>query len=406
MATILYLDLQAGIAGDMFVAAMLQLGAPLEPIARALDGLGFGPLPVRSEPCMRGPFAALRFVVAPAGPDAHHRSHAEIARVLEAAPLPERARRRALAVFARLARAEGAVHGIPPEEVHFHEVGAVDSIVDTVGACLLLEQLGVDRVVASALPLGSGTVRAAHGRMTVPAPATLEVLTRWRGGGAAGWPTFQDGIPGERVTPTAAALVCALATPGAGPQGAMPGMRPLAVGYGAGTRDPAAIANVARVVLGEDLERPAAPPSPDRVEVLEAQVDDMPGEWIPPLIDALLGAGALDAFICPVVMKKGRPGMLITALAPEGRAEPVIEALLRHSTTLGLRRRATRREVLERRHEVVQTPFGEVRIKLGLRGGMVIQSSPEFEDCAARAREAGVPIQDVYRAALASLGAP
>jgi uncharacterized protein (TIGR00299 family) protein len=384
MATILYLDLQAGIAGDMFVAAMLQLGAPLEPIARALDGLGFGPLPVRSEPCMRGPFAALRFVVAPAGPDAHHRSHAEIARVLEAAPLPERARRRALAVFARLARAEGAVHGIPPEEVHFHEVGAVDSIADVVGACMALELLDVDRIVAGTPPLGHGSLRTAHGEMPLPAPATLALLE--------GWPVRPAPGPGEWVTPTGAALLAELASPGP-----LPAMVLRGVGHGAGSRDGGPVPNVLRALLGEPTQPALAQ---DRVAVLETTVDDMPGEWLPPLRDALFAAGALDLHTTPGQGKKGRPALSLRVVAPAALAQVVGRALLAHSSTIGVRWRLEERWVLPRRIETVETPYGAVRIKVVEPPGQPARPTPEHDDCEALALGAGVSVAEVHRAAL------
>lgn len=287
-------------------------------------------------------------------------------------------------MFERLAQAEGRVHGVSPERVSFHEVGAIDSIVDIVGCCLLLEQLGVDEIVATPLPLGSGQINAAHGRLSLPAPATLELLR--------GWPTVQDGRVGELLTPTGAALITTLAKPGP-----MPSMTPRATGVGAGTRDPA-WSNTVRVVLGDA----SAPSSPTRVEQIEAQVDDMSGELLPALIEALLRAGALDAWAAPVHMKKGRAGLLLSAIAEPERAEAVCEALLRHSSTFGLRRFPAERVVLDRRHVEVMTPYGAVRVKVGSRLGVELHASPEHADCAARAAEAGVPLAEVYAAAVAA----
>ena len=435
---VLWIDARAGLAGDMLCAALLDLGAELARLEADLGALGVDGWSLSTSRVQRGAFAALHFNVAldsdsadassdsadTSDADGHdhshghghdhghshghehghahshegHRSWADIRALLTAAELPERARARALAAFSALAIAEGRVHGLPPDEVGFHEVGAVDSIVDTVGACLLLEQLDVDRIICSPLPLGGGTVRAAHGVMSVPVPAVIELLAAGR------FKTFQDRIPGERVTPTGAALAVTLGT-----CGAMPGMTPLGSGFGAGTRDPAAIANVVRVVLGE-VDNAAdnaagnvadAPPA-EAVAVLEAQVDDMPGEWVPPLIDALLAAGALDAMVTPVTMKKGRPGMLLTVLSPPTLADPVADVLLRHATTFGVRRTIAQRRILARRHVTVQTRFGEVRVKIGERDGIVLQASPEYEDCAALARAAGVPIREVYAAATAA----
>jgi uncharacterized protein (TIGR00299 family) protein len=386
MARILYLDLQAGIAGDMFVAALLDLGVSLSELRAGLDGLGFGPLPVSVQRVMRGAFAAAHFVVEPPGPDAPHRSHAEIVRVIQAAPLAPRVRRRALAVFQRLAEAEGRLHGVPVESVHFHEVGAVDSIADVVGACIALEQLGVDRIVAGTPPLGHGAVRTAHGSMPLPAPATLALLE--------GWPVRPAPGPGEWVTPTGAALLAALAEPGP-----LPAMTLRGVGHGAGTRDGGPVANVLRAILGE----PSAPPlAGDRVAVIEASVDDMPGEWWPPLRDALFAAGALDLCSTPGLGKKGRPVMSLRVLAPPGLAEAVGGALLAHSTTLGVRHRVEERWVLPRRVETVQTPYGPVRVKVVEPPGQPSRPSPEHEDCAALAREAGVSVAELHRATLAA----
>ncbi len=385
MARVLFLDLQAGIAGDMLVAALLDLGAELDAISAGLDGLGFGPLPVRTERVMRGAFSATRFVVEPPGPDTPHRAHADIVRVLEAAPLPERVRQRSLAVFARLAVAEGRLHGVPVERVHFHEVGAVDSIADIVGACLALEQLDVERIVAGTPPLGHGAIKTAHGQMPLPAPATLALLE--------GWPVRPAPGPGEWVTPTGAAVLAALAEPGP-----LPAMTLQGVGHGAGTRDGGPVANVLRAILGEPAEAPIAG---DRVAVIEAQVDDMPGEWLPPLRDALFAAGAVDLTTTPGLGKKGRPALSLRVIAPPGLARAVGEALLAHSSTIGLRHRMEERWCLPRRIETVQTPYGAVRVKVVEPPGQPPRPTPEFEDCAACAREHGVSVAEVQRAVLA-----
>jgi uncharacterized protein (TIGR00299 family) protein len=309
--------------------------------------------------------------------------------MLEAASLPTRARARARAVFERLCIAEGRMHGQPPESVHLHEVGAVDAIHDIVGCCLLLEQLDVDRVVCGPIPLGSGTVRAAHGRIPVPAPATVALL--------AGWPVH-PGHPGaERTTPTGAALVAAIAEPGP-----LPPMVLESQGFGAGTRDPADHANVCRVLLG----RPAHAPSPTDIVVLTAQMDDLTGEHLPPLLDALLAAGALDATAAPVLMKKGRSGLRVEALASPDRAQAVTEALLRHGSTFGVRQQVARRTVLDRWHESVETPWGSVRVKVGALHGEILHAAPEYEDVAAVARRAGVPVPRVHWEAKRALARP
>jgi len=385
MARTLYLDPVGGLAGDMLVAALLDLGADLDGIAAGLVDLGFGPLPVRTERCERGHLAARRFLV-DAPKEAHpHREHAEIAARIAAAPLPPRVRERALAVFARLAAAEGRVHGVPPERVAFHEVGAVDSIADVVGACLALEALDVDRIVVGSLPLGGGAVRTAHGLLPLPAPATLVLLE--------GWPVHAAPAPGEWVTPTGAALATALGDPGP-----LPAMRLLGVGVGAGARDGGPVPNVVRALLGEEQ---AEALGEDEVEVLTASVDDLPGEWLPALQRALFAAGALDVLLLQGLGKKGRPAMEITVLAPPTLAQAVGAALLAHSSSLGLRHRRERRWTLARRVDAVATPWGPVRVKVALVPGQPPRPAPEHDDCAALAREHGVPLPEVYRAALA-----
>lgn len=424
---IAFLDCDAGIAGDMLVAALIHAGAPLPAVLAEVAALGVSGWSARVVPAQRGAIAASRFLVEPegdgvgapaaahdhghdhghghghdhAGPPLLHlpgldvpaaavfpgqpaRTWTAIRTLLEGAPLRPRVRARALATFGRLAEAEARVHGVPVEAVGFHEVGAVDSLVDVLAACAALEELGVDRVVATPLPMGQGRVRTEHGVLPVPVPATVEVLR--------GFPVVPSPWSGELVTPTGAALVAALASPGP-----LPAMVIEAVGYGAGSRDPADHANVVRVVIG--TEGAGAP-----VQVLElrAQVDDLPGELLPPLLEALLGAGALDAWATPVIMKKGRPGLLVGALAQAEDRAAVGEALLRHSGSFGYRWSAAEREVLVRSWDVVATPWGEVRVKVGRREGRLLHAAPEYEDCAALARASDRGIAEVYRAALAA----
>lgn len=430
---VLYIDAFAGLAGDMLCAALLDLGADLDQLRQELRALPVYGYTLTLSQVYRGPFAARYFLVAPEplpaeavsalpappepSPRAHdhghghthghghdhghdhvhghghvqldpwpgqpHRSWADIRAMLQAAPLPPRARARALAVFGRLAIAEAHVHGMDVEAVAFHEVGAVDSIVDIVGACLLLEQLDVDRLVASALPTGSGIIRTEHGLIPLPGPATLELLR--------GWPVV-PGPPGrEHVTPTGAALVTALAE-----HGPMPEMVIRAVGHGAGTRNPADLPNVVRVILGEAR----AASSPTQVIVLETQMDDLSGEHLPALLEATLEAGALDAFAVPVLMKKGRSGLWVQALAAPAQVDAVERALLRHGSSFGVRRHAADRRVLDRRHVAVQTPWGEVRVKLGSLDGELLHAAPEHEDVRAVARAAGVPQPLVHAAAI------
>ena len=434
---ILFIDCFAGIAGDMLVAALVHAGAPLDRVLADVRAVGVPGWVARCERVRRGAYAATRFIVSPTPtadvPDrghdhdhghdhghdhdhdhehehehghdhAHEHGHdhahdhgipdsfpgqpqrdwATIRAMLEGAKLPRRVRERALATFARLAEAEGRVHGVPVDQVQFHEVGAVDSIVDIVAACSALELLKIDRIIATPLPMGQGVVRTQHGLLSIPVPATVEVLR--------GYPVMPSPFSGELVTPTGAAFIAALATPGA-----MPAMIIRSTGYGAGTRDPNTHANVLRVVIGEGDAG-----SVGEIVEISTQVDDLAGESVPPLLTALFDAGAVDAFVVPITMKKGRPALLIRALcAPERRAQ-VGTALLLHAGSFGYRWARMEREVLARRWQTVTTPFGDVRIKIGERAGAIVHAAPEHADCQALALARRVPLAEVYRAALVS----
>jgi uncharacterized protein (TIGR00299 family) protein len=299
--------------------------------------------------------------------------------------LPANVAERARRVFERLAAAEGKVHGIAPERVHFHEVGAADAIVDIVGVCAGLAALGIDRVTCSPIATGSGTVECAHGTMPVPAPATAELLR--------GVPIAACDVTAELCTPTGAALLTTLAAEFA----AVPPMRIDQIGYGAGTRDSASRANVLRVLVGEVAADDAVG---DVVTVLETQLDDSTGQVIGHTLGRLLEAGALDAFVVPIAMKKDRPGQLLTVLSRPDDADRLEEILFRETTTFGVRRHMCERTTLERRHETVATPFGPIRVKVGVRGERVVQAWPEYDECVAAAREHGVSLREVQRGAL------
>ena len=386
--TTLWLDASAGAAGDMICGALLDAGADVEALKKVLEGLDLGPWSLTTKRVHRGALEALHFVVndeSTHAKDHHHTHWSSLRTMLEEAPLPTGVRERALRVFTRLAEAEARVHGVAVEDVGFHEVGAVDSVIDIVGACVLLDQLDVTRIVATPLPLGSGTVQTAHGPLPIPVPAVVSLLE--------GWPSVQDGRRGELVTPTGAALITTLAEPGP-----MPTMTIRSSGLGAGSRNPEDRANVVRAILGQTSSETMS----DLVEVFEAQVDDMPGEALPPLMDALFAAGALDVWTSPVLMKKGRPGLLVSALARPAEGDAVAVAMLRHGTTFGVRRRETARWVLDRRHDTVETSYGTIRVKVGLWKGEVVQVAPEHEDVAAAARRAQTSTAQVHRAALAA----
>ena len=381
-----------GIAGDMLLAALLHLGAPREALDAGLAALGaagldLGGVRVLTSAAEVAGIRCLHVDVEVPAQGAHaHRPFAVIRDLLLRARLPERARALSLSAFTRLAEAEGRVHGVPPETVEFHEVGAIDSIVDTVGCALLIDALGPDEVVALAPPAGGGLTRSAHGTIPLPAPATLEVL-RGR--------TLRPSGPGERTTPTGAAMIAAWTAHA----DALPELSIDAIGYGAGTRRWDDAPNVLRAVLGT---RAAAEGT---AYVLEANVDDLSPQLLAVALAAALEAGALDAWIAPLTMKKGRPGHLVGALVREADRAAVEAALFRESSTLGIRAHRVERQVLERELVLVQTAYGPVRVKLGRREGKLLNAAPEFEDCAHAARAHGVAVKEVIAAAIAAFRA-
>ena len=306
--------------------------------------------------------------------------------MIETSGLDSGVKERSSELFRRLGDAEAHVHGIDVEKVTFHEVGAVDSIVDVVGAVIGLGWLDVDRFMASPLNVGSGTVKIAHGVYPVPPPATLQLVS--------GVPVYGKGR-GELLTPTGALLVTAHAT-GYGP---LPSLRPEGVGYGAGTKDTPGRPNVLRLIVGDDV---GAAGEGHRVTVIECEMDDMSPQLFGPLLDRLLAAGALDAFYTPVQMKKGRPGVLLTVIAERERRTAIEELLFAETTTLGVRWQEWDRTVLERQSVPVETEFGSVSVKVGKREGRVYNVQPEFDDCLTLARAASRPVKEVWAAALSA----
>ena len=377
---VLVLDPIGGIAGDMTIAALLDLGAQLD--AEALGRLGL-PFTTGRARCEVNGIGATRFSVQ-AGPSGH-RPYREIRALIEKAQLPRRAAAFAQDAFALLAKVEGRIHGVAPEEVEFHEVGGIDSIVDVVGAALLVDQLAPDRIVALPPPSGSGTVQSAHGLIPVPAPATLELL-KGR--------TLRPSGPGERTTPTGAVILAAWTEEAR----AMPELSVRAIGYGAGTRRWDDAPNLLRAVLGES----AASEKGEAAWVLEANLDDLSPQLAAVALDAALAAGAHDAWIAPVTMKKGRPGIVFGALASDEARVRVEAAIFRETSTLGIRAARVERAVLERELVQVHTPYGAVRVKTGYLGGRLVNAAPEFEDCRQAAERHGVAVKEVLQAALAA----
>jgi uncharacterized protein (TIGR00299 family) protein len=391
-----HFDPSSGIAGDMAVAALVDAGVPAKVVSDAIARMGVRGLKVGFEKRRRGAFAGQGFVVhAPHSHHDHHHGHryehrdyAQIRRLLQRARLDAETKRLAGDIFARVAQAEAALHGVALDRVTFHEVGAWDSIADVVGAAAAIAWLQPSSVSSTPHVLGSGQVHTAHGLMPVPAPATAAILH--------GVPALLEG-EGELTTPTGAAILAALVDKFGPP----PPLRIAAQGFGAGTREVADRANVLRVLLGEALGR-SLPASAPEVVLLEANLDDMSPQLIEPLMVALFAAGAVDVWTTSILMKKGRPAWQVSALAPPECAGAVEQAFFANSTTLGVRRARMERAVLSRSLARVKTRFGIVSVKLAADGARVLGAAPEFDDCRRLAKQAGVPVRTVLAEAAAA----
>jgi pyridinium-3,5-bisthiocarboxylic acid mononucleotide nickel chelatase len=384
----LYFDCFCGAAGDMVVGALIDAGADFARLCVALESLGVDGFTLAAPKVVKKGIQATHFQVTVKAHHHHpHRRLRDILAIIEAGDLPDTVKAASAETFRRVAGCEAEVHGTTPDEVHFHEVGAVDSIVDIVGAHLALHDLGIDEVASSALPVGFGTIKGAHGVMPIPAPATAKLLQ--------GAPFYGGDVEGELVTPTGAALITQLARS----YGPVPAMRLASVGYGCGTRDVADRANVLRVLVGETE---SSLPTMDTITVVEANIDDMNPELFPPLIADLLARGARDAFLTPILGKKGRPAYLVTVLCDDDRVGDIVPAMFHASTTLGVRIHQERRVCLDREWKSVATPWGAVRVKIGRFRGAITSVSPEFEDCRKVAEEKRVPVLAVYEMAHAA----
>jgi len=412
----LYLDLFSGISGDMFIGALLDLGVEERQLERELKKLGLDEYHLHVTRGRRAGIEGVKFDVHVAGdhdhsglppththphPHGHGRTFAQIRQLITRSGLSDWVKHKAVAVFQRIADAEGKIHGLPPEQVHFHEVGAVDSIVDITGACIALEMLDKPRVTAGAVVEGKGWVECAHGRFPIPAPATLAIL------GARGIPLSQCDETSELVTPTGGALLAELVETFGPMQGLVAGK----IGYGLGTRDNQTRPNVLRAVLGEARPETGAagagakPPDweTDTVAVLETNLDDISAEILGNVMDKALAAGALDVFHTPIQMKKNRPGVLLTLLCAEADADRFAEMLLRETSAFGLRRYVAERRKLRRELIAVQLPYGAVTVKIGRLDGKALHAAPEYESCRKLAEQAEVPVREVYEAALRAL---
>lgn len=381
----LWIDASAGIAGDMLIGALLDAGAPLDDVRRAVHGVVGTAVTIEAEEVTRAGLRAKRALVELVDEDPPHRTLAHITTMLDDAGLADDVRRRAVAVFDVLAKAEASVHGIDMEAVEFHEVGALDSIADIVGVCSAMSSLNIDTVSVGEIALGSGEVRAAHGVLPVPVPAVLEMSKGWR---------VQAGGVGECTTPTGMAIIAALAQ-GSEP---LPALQVASVGVGAGTRDLADRPNVTRVVIGERTDETGS----TKAIVLEANVDDLDPRLWPGVLSALMAAGADDAWLTPILMKKGRPAHTVSVLCPPELAASLREVLFAETSTLGVRESGRSKTALPRAWRSVSIDGHEVRIKLGHVDGRIINVAAEFDDVAEIARSLGQPQITVLNAVMAA----
>lgn len=428
----LYLDIFSGISGDMFIGALLDLGIDAHRFEHELEKLHLDGYHLHVSQQQKSGIAGVKFDVhleddhehdhhdhghehshsrhhahshSHAHEHEHHHHHdhertfAEIKQLISKSALSDWVKKKSIAIFQRIADAEGAIHGKPPEQVHFHEVGAIDSIVDIVGACIALEMLGKPRVLAAPVVEGVGWIDCAHGRFPIPAPATLAIL------GARGIAVTQSEEPHELVTPTGAALLAELAES----FGPMQGLVAEKIGFGLGTRENKTRPNVLRAVLGTSSLDPR--PSTlgfhdwetDTIAVLETNLDDISAEILGNFVERAFGAGALDVFHTPIQMKKNRPGVMLAILCAESDADKFTEMMLRETSAFGVRRHSAERRKLRREFTTVKTSFGDVTVKIGKLDGKILQAAPEFESCKNVAEQAKIPLKEVYAAALKAL---
>ncbi len=381
MTKIAYFDCFSGISGDMLLGALVDAGVPLAALESELRKLPASGWTIAADKVKRGAICATQVRVSTTETH-HHRHLSKILEMIGGAGLGPRAAQRATDIFRRLGEAEAAVHGVPVEKVHFHEVGALDAIVDIVGTCVGMELLGIEEFACSALNVGGGRVQTAHGLLPVPAPATAALLR--------GAPTYSSGIEKELVTPTGAAVAATLATR----FGAMPAMTVHAIGYGAGTAELVEQPNVLRLFAGDAAEtRPGQ--REETIAVIETNVDDMNPQIYGHFAERALAAGALDVFAAPVQMKKNRPGQLLTILCAPEAVEQMVDLVFRETTSIGVRTYEARRRKLEREVVPVETPLGTVRMKVSRLNGHVRTASPEFDDCKKIADAQGIPLKQV-----------
>jgi len=411
----LYLDIFSGISGDMFLGAMIDLGVDFDALEAELKKLKLEGYTLSADRRQKCAIDGVKFDVhledggegdhghshshehshehSHGGDDGHghSRNFAQISEMIHKSTLSDWVKEKSVAVFQRVANAEGKIHGMPPYEVHFHEVGAVDSIVDIVGGCIALELLGKPRVRSGPVIEGTGFIMCAHGRFPIPAPATLNILAE------RGVAITQCEEPNELITPTGAALIAEFAEE----FGPLQNLTPEKVAFGLGTRDCETRPNVLRAVLGKETTSTGGNDwETDTISVLETNLDDISSEVLGDFVERALKAGALDVVHTPIQMKKNRPGVQLSVLCAEGDADAFSEMILRETSAFGVRRTLTERRKLQRETKRVITPHGEVTVKLGKLNGEIVQVAPEYESCRAIAAKADVPLKVVYDASV------
>lgn len=378
---IAYFDTFSGVSGDMTLGAFVSAGLPIDVLSAAISSLRLTGVELQARHLERNGIVAVKLDVVITTQQHHHRHLQDILRIIEESGLSARVKADATKIFMEVARAESVVHNVPIEKVHFHEVGALDSIVDIVGAAFCLEHFGIERVYSSPVRLGSGGfVSTEHGMLPLPGPATTEILR--------GYPTVLTDIPYELTTPTGAAILKALST------GTLASEKLVMerVGYGAGDREIPGHPNLLRIIVGEHVTESAG----DDVTVVETNIDNMNPEIFPFVIEQLLGAGALDAYLTSVQMKKGRPGVLLTSVCAPSKVDEILRVIFAQTTTIGVRMYNAARRKLDRREEFAETRLGRVRVKAVSADGRD-RRSPEFEECKRLALEKKLPLLEVYR---------
>lgn len=375
-----YLDCFSGISGDMFLGALLDARLPFEELKRAIDSLPLEGYSIKHEKVIKNGLSATDFSVLVDEHHHEHRNFSDIERVIKQGQLNDQVKERSIQIFRSIAEVEGKIHNHAPEKVHFHEVGAVDSLIDIVGAAFGIDYLGIGSISSSRIPLGSGFIKSGHGRIPVPAPATISLLK--------GVPVYDSGLNTELVTPTGAALLKEFVSSFEG----LPPMVVENVGYGAGSRDLPDRPNMLRIIIGSEKKDGQA----ETVVVLNANLDDTNPEWLGFIMEKLFKTGALDVVFFPIQMKKNRPGTQIEVIGRPQQKDELMDIIFRESSTLGIRFRYSERRVLERSQIKIQSPWGEIKAKKITRPDGTDFIQPEYDSCKKIAEEKGIPLRDIY----------